>query len=60
MNLFSNLMRVFNLNLLDLSAQMENPKVFSSFSLVWITMTFHLKFNILMCSIMTLQKEIFN
>ena len=31
------------------SVQMENPKVFSSFLVIWITMANYLNFNIFMC-----------
>ena len=42
------------------SVQMENPKIFASFLIVWITMANYLNFNISMYPIMTTQKEMFN
>ena len=59
-NLFSILMRVFNLNLVDAKCVDEKSKVFSRFFIVWITMANYLNFNIFICPIMTTQKEMFN
>ena len=41
------------------TVQMENPKVFSSFLIVWITIANYLNFNIFMCPFMTTQKQMF-
>ena len=42
------------------SVQMENPKVFSSLSIVWITVTNFLNLNAFVSPIMTTEQEMFN
>ena len=43
-----------------MDAKYLNPKVFSSFLIIWITMANDLNFKIFMCPIMTTQKEVLN